>query len=423
MLYSARAPSRHRGLRAPLVLFTVGIFACWGLASQARAATPGLVAAYAFSESAGTTTADQSGKNHTGTLSNVARTTSGRYGRALSFNGTSSIVRVADAADLDLTTGMTSRLGSGPRAASPEPNHRVEARAGGGFPYGLELNAGRPGGFAEFGSVSKRADSPTGAAIGVWTFVATTFDGATIRTYRNGTKVAETPAAGTISASADALEIGADTAWGEHFQGVIDNVRVYARAVTATELAADSAADVAPTATPTPTPTATPTPTPTGTNCMPDPSKCGFPDVENTGVNPLISRTAVSGSVVLSTAGQIYENKTVTGDITVTAPNVTIRNVKLVNRNPYYAISVKSGGDWGRSDANLVVERSEIDLGGRYTVKGIAFNGYTARGVFFHNGADCAHFGNNVVLQDNLCVGGPNSMAMRGPTARRLQRP
>ena len=271
MLYSARAPSRHRGLRAPLVLFTVGIFACWGLASQARAATPGLVAAYAFSESAGTTTADQSGKNHTGTLSNVARTTSGRYGRALSFNGTSSIVRVADAADLDLTTGMT--LEAWVRPAGSVRRSRTIAsktRAGGGFPYGLELNAGRPGGFGRVrGACPSEPIARPELRSGSGHSVATTFDGATIRTYRNGTKVAETPAAGTISASADALEIGADTAWGEHFQGVIDNVRVYARAVTATELAADSAADVAPTATPTPTPTATPTPTPTGTNWMP----------------------------------------------------------------------------------------------------------------------------------------------------------
>ena len=42
-------------------------------------------------------------------------------------------------------------------------------------------------------------------------------------------------------------------------------------------------------------------------------------------------------------------------------------------------------------------------------VKGIAFNGYTAKNVFFHNGADCAHFGENVVIEDSLCVDGPDA--------------
>jgi hypothetical protein len=146
-----------------------------------------------------------------------------------------------------------------------------------------------------------------------------------------------------------------------------------------------------------------------GLTCMPDPSVCGFPDRETTGVTPGSSLAAVNGVVTLSTPGQVYENKLVTGSIAVTAPNVTIRNVKLVNRDTWYAIRVTPGGIWERSDANLLIENSEIDLGGVYTVKGIAFNGYTARRVFFHNGADCAHFGENVVIEDSMCVLGPDT--------------
>ena len=44
----------------------------------------------------------------------------------------------------------------------------------------------------------------------------------------------------------------------------------------------------------------------------------------------------------------MYENKTVTGDIVVTARNVTIKNVKLIMENPYYGISDKPGGSWKR---------------------------------------------------------------------------
>src|SRR5215204_4088728 len=128
-------------------LFAASILVCClGLATQARAATPGLLAGYAFSETGGATTADQSGRQHTGTLTNVLRTTSGRYGRALSFDGTSSILRVADAADLDLTKGMTIEAWVRPSGSvAGSRTIASKTRAGGGFPYGLELNAGRPG--------------------------------------------------------------------------------------------------------------------------------------------------------------------------------------------------------------------------------------------------------------------------------------
>ena len=65
------------------------------------------VAAYGFDEGSGTTTADSSGNANTGTLSGATWTTSGEYGNALSFNGTSSRVDINDADSLDLSTGMT----------------------------------------------------------------------------------------------------------------------------------------------------------------------------------------------------------------------------------------------------------------------------------------------------------------------------
>src|SRR5205814_7140669 len=65
-----------------------------------------LVAAYSFDEGSGTTVVDRSGTGNGGTVSNTTWS-SGKYGGALSFNGTSSWVTVADSASLDLTTAMT----------------------------------------------------------------------------------------------------------------------------------------------------------------------------------------------------------------------------------------------------------------------------------------------------------------------------
>ena len=82
--------------------------------SRSRSTTPrhrrlpaGLVAAYNFDAGAGTTLADATGKGHTGTISGATWSAAGIYGGALSFDGIDDWVTVADAADLDLTNGMT----------------------------------------------------------------------------------------------------------------------------------------------------------------------------------------------------------------------------------------------------------------------------------------------------------------------------
>jgi Bacterial TSP3 repeat len=158
----------------------------------------------------------------------------------------------------------------------------------------------------------------------------------------------------------------------------------------------------APSPSPTPSPSPSPSPAP-GLNCMPDPSRCGFPDLGTTGVRNAAALAPVSGTVVLSTAGQVLENKLVTGKIEVRAPNVVVRNVKLVMTNPWYGIDLFAGAK------GTLIEDVEIDANGHLNAKMIAFDEYTARRVFFHDGSDCAHFGANVTVEDSLCVTGPDA--------------
>jgi hypothetical protein len=72
---------------------------------------PSLIAAFGFDEPIGeggsTAVFDASGNGNTGTISGADRTAAGRYGWALSFNGTNSWVTVPDANSLDLTTALT----------------------------------------------------------------------------------------------------------------------------------------------------------------------------------------------------------------------------------------------------------------------------------------------------------------------------
>ena len=74
---------------------------------DSAAATPGLVAAYGFNEGSGSTVSDASGNGNNGTIANATWAATGKYGKALQFNGTSALVTIPDATSLHLTTGMT----------------------------------------------------------------------------------------------------------------------------------------------------------------------------------------------------------------------------------------------------------------------------------------------------------------------------
>src|SRR6185436_6982715 len=71
------------------------------------AAQTGLVAAFGFNEGAGATAADASGNANTGTVTGATWSTQGKFGGALSFNGTTSWVTIPDSALLHLSSAMT----------------------------------------------------------------------------------------------------------------------------------------------------------------------------------------------------------------------------------------------------------------------------------------------------------------------------
>ena len=66
----------------------------------------------------------------------------------------------------------------------------------------------------------------------------------TLRFYVNGVQVGSRAQTGNMVVSSRALRIGGNGVWGEYFNGLIDDVRIYNRALTATEIQADMAAGV-----------------------------------------------------------------------------------------------------------------------------------------------------------------------------------
>ena len=210
------------------------------------AGTPGgLVAAYSFDENTGTTVRDTSGNGNNGTGANITWTT-GKYGSAISFNGTSSMVTVPNSASLGLTTGITAEAWINPATLGAVWRTVVLKEQPSNLVYSLYAsNDGqKPSADLWIAAGDRELRGPATLTRSVWTHLAMTYDGATQRLFVNGAQVASRAQTGAVSTSSGVLRIGGNTIWGEWFSGVIDEVRLYNRALTATEIQADMNAPV-----------------------------------------------------------------------------------------------------------------------------------------------------------------------------------
>jgi hypothetical protein len=207
--------------------------------STSTAGVPaGLVAAYGFEETTGAVL-DSSGNNFTGTITGATRSATGQFGRSMSFDGTGDWVAVPDAAALDLTAGLTLEAWVNPTNVGYY--RTIIAKTTNGLPvnYYLSLSNGTLT-FGFFNGAWREHRASVGPALNVWSHVAATFNDAAnqVVLYLNGTAVLTSAETTSLTVNADQLRIGIGFP-DEAFAGRIDEVRVYNRALTAAEVAAD----------------------------------------------------------------------------------------------------------------------------------------------------------------------------------------
>ena len=100
-----------------------------------------------------------------------------------------------------------------------------------------------PAGGGTFGGSTLHADARRAEPVGRWTHVAVTYDGAALRLYVDGPRC-RAERSRHLLGTTDPLWIGGNHPYGEYFEGVIDEVRIYERALNSSEVHAEMSAPI-----------------------------------------------------------------------------------------------------------------------------------------------------------------------------------
>ena len=203
----------------------------------------GLRAAYAFQEGSGTTTADASGNVNTGTLTNgPVWTTQGKYGNGLTFDGLNDFVSVPDNATLDL--GGTGTIEAWVRLNAINRWNSVVAKGNSNSDpahnYAMEItDANIILCILGNGTSSRVLSSSTPMTAGQFRHLACTWNGTTLSLYIDGVLNTSVTQNLTPAGNTSPLYIGQFGGNSDRLSGIIDEVRIYNRALSQAEIQFD----------------------------------------------------------------------------------------------------------------------------------------------------------------------------------------
>ena len=169
--------------------------------------------------------------NNQGVLLNGASFAAGFVGTAFRFDGINDVVSIPDAPGLQLNLSSPRTIEAWAfRTSATSPMHLVGRRAGCGF--GID--------FYQL-AIGNNAIPSNSVPLNVWSHLATTYDGVVDRQYVNGAVVFQRSVAYTPGPASAPLLIGSSGSC-QPFAGLIDEVSLYNRALSAQEIQAIVAA-------------------------------------------------------------------------------------------------------------------------------------------------------------------------------------
>jgi len=199
--------------------------------------TDNLIGWWKLDETSGTNAADSSGSGLNGTLTTPLpqwQASGGRLGGALFFTGqVGQSVTVNNATALNPTTALS--ISAWVNATSWSGNNRILQKGNTDNQYRLLAEAGK---FVwEIAGVGRL--ETTLPPVNQWVHVASTYDGDRMVIYFDGVEVASLAVTGAVPVTANPLHLGTKTAASgtqNHLNGMLDQVRLYGRALSAAEV-------------------------------------------------------------------------------------------------------------------------------------------------------------------------------------------
>ncbi|TKJ37076.1 MAG: hypothetical protein CEE38_09240 [Planctomycetes bacterium B3_Pla] len=205
------------------------------LTTAAEAADPDLVAHWRFDETSGTTAFDASGNGHDGTIMGDPQWVPGKLGGALEFDGSGDYVDCGASPDYEIAVNITIACWIKVDVfdktwqaiiTTSDSSWRVHRS-------GSSNNIA----WGTTGLAPLDLTGTTDVSTGEWFHVAGVYNGTQKLLYINGNLDASSDSTGNITASSVPVYIGENSgATGRFWDGLIDDVRIYKRALTETEL-------------------------------------------------------------------------------------------------------------------------------------------------------------------------------------------
>jgi len=210
----------------------------------------GLVAAYSFNEGRGTTVIDVSGQGNFGTITGATWTLQGKFGSALSFTGSGNVI-VPHSPTVNLTSSFTLSAWVKPTALSGYQTILIKEITS-GCSYWLQTNGNQvSSGFNNGSGCAEHLTTTANLQLNTWSYLTAVFDEAanTYKIHVNGTLVSSQTETGTIQPNTESLVIGqsgCSSCGYERWRGLIDEVRIYNRALSPSEIQADMGTPISP---------------------------------------------------------------------------------------------------------------------------------------------------------------------------------
>src|SRR6185436_2827730 len=205
---------------------------------------------YGMNEGTGTTLADASGTGHTGTLVNGPAWVAGQatYGQALSFDGVNDAVTVANPTGFNFgTADFTIELWAKRNALGGTQRHLFSKCDSTLWQSGCKEFYFNPNNQLTFGSFNTGDTFASTIADTNWHHIAVTFTDSTntLKIYVDG--ILATTATKALEADGAGHVVTVGNQGGKNtFSGLLDEVRLYTRVLTLTEIQADRATPITP---------------------------------------------------------------------------------------------------------------------------------------------------------------------------------